>query len=289
MKHSTMLTVASLLTLLFLTLHITDDIVRGYRRSSLPHVHLVRVRPGVSQPVPVRRTAAQVPALLPGLGRHRGADPDAGPGDLPLGRQPQHESSSAHHARTRSRPGRRPPASTAGPRNARTAAPSPRTGCRRTPAHTPRSRSRPSPGPDRPAAATSAAACGRRPHATVRLCPASKNSATITPVAADQRLGLLPLPRPRRHRVLPVLRRHPPVEREPQTPVTPLLRPAAGALRPGRQHIGGSTRTGIATRTQCRHRSRSPLQPRDGSRCGHASQLPRAPQRKHRPRQSLGR
>jgi len=37
------------------------------------------------------------------------------------------------------------------------------------------------------------------------------------PVAPDQRLGLLPLPRPRRHRVLPVLRRHPPVKREPQT------------------------------------------------------------------------
>src|SRR3954465_2723492 len=29
MKHNTMLTVASLLSLLFLTLHITDDIVRG--------------------------------------------------------------------------------------------------------------------------------------------------------------------------------------------------------------------------------------------------------------------
>jgi hypothetical protein len=29
MKHNTMLRVASLLSLLFLTLHITDDIVRG--------------------------------------------------------------------------------------------------------------------------------------------------------------------------------------------------------------------------------------------------------------------
>ena len=29
MKHNTMLTVAALLSLLFLTLHITDDIVRG--------------------------------------------------------------------------------------------------------------------------------------------------------------------------------------------------------------------------------------------------------------------
>jgi hypothetical protein len=49
------------------------------------------VRPGVSQPVPVRRAAAQVPALLAGLGRHRGADPDPGPGDLPPGLQPQRQ------------------------------------------------------------------------------------------------------------------------------------------------------------------------------------------------------
>jgi len=52
---------------------------------------LVRVRPRVRQPVPVRRTAAQVPALLPGLRGHRGTHPDPGPGDLPLGRQPQRE------------------------------------------------------------------------------------------------------------------------------------------------------------------------------------------------------
>jgi len=62
-------------------------------------------------------------------------------------------SSSARHARTRSRPGRRLPASasTAGRRSARTAAPSPRTGCRRTPVRTPRPRSRPSPGTGPPA------------------------------------------------------------------------------------------------------------------------------------------
>ena len=52
---------------------------------------LVRVRPGVGQPVPVRRPAAQVTPLLAGLGRHRGPDPDPGPGDLPLGLQPQRQ------------------------------------------------------------------------------------------------------------------------------------------------------------------------------------------------------
>ena len=53
-------------------------------------VGLVRVRPGITQPVPVRRTPAQVPALLPGLDRHRGPHPDTRPGHLPLRRQPQH-------------------------------------------------------------------------------------------------------------------------------------------------------------------------------------------------------
>jgi hypothetical protein len=36
------------------------------------------------------------------------------------------------------------------------------------------------------------------------------------PVPPHQRLGLLALPRPRRHRILPVLRRHPPVKQEPE-------------------------------------------------------------------------
>lgn len=34
-------------------------------------MRLVRVRPGVNEPVTVRRVAAQVAALLPGLGGHR--------------------------------------------------------------------------------------------------------------------------------------------------------------------------------------------------------------------------
>jgi len=47
-------------------------------------MRLVRVRPGVGQPVPVRRTATEVPALVPGLNGHRGPYPDAGPYDFPL-------------------------------------------------------------------------------------------------------------------------------------------------------------------------------------------------------------
>ena len=41
MKHNTMLTVASLLSLLFLTLHITDDIVRGISKAESSNTALV--------------------------------------------------------------------------------------------------------------------------------------------------------------------------------------------------------------------------------------------------------
>src|ERR1700679_2197645 len=41
MKHSIMLTVASLLSLLFLTLHITDDIVRGISKAESSNIALV--------------------------------------------------------------------------------------------------------------------------------------------------------------------------------------------------------------------------------------------------------
>lgn len=52
---------------------------------------LVRVGAGVGQPVPVRWPTAEVAALLAGLGGHRGADPDPGPGYLPLGLDPQRQ------------------------------------------------------------------------------------------------------------------------------------------------------------------------------------------------------
>jgi len=49
------------------------------------------VRAPVGQPVPVRWPAAEVAALLARLGGHRGADPDAGAGDLPLRLDPQRD------------------------------------------------------------------------------------------------------------------------------------------------------------------------------------------------------
>ena len=51
-------------------------------------------------------------------------------------------------------------------------------------------------------------------------------------------MGLVPRPGPRCHRILVVLGRHPPVEREPQPATTRLGRWAApSALRPGQQPI----------------------------------------------------
>ena len=41
LKHNTMLTVASLLSLLFLTLHITDDIVRGISKAESSNIALL--------------------------------------------------------------------------------------------------------------------------------------------------------------------------------------------------------------------------------------------------------
>jgi hypothetical protein len=41
MKHNTMLAVASLLSLLFLTLHITDDIVRGISNAESSNTSLL--------------------------------------------------------------------------------------------------------------------------------------------------------------------------------------------------------------------------------------------------------
>jgi hypothetical protein len=41
MKHTTMLTIASLLSLLFLTLHITDDIVRGISKAESSNIALL--------------------------------------------------------------------------------------------------------------------------------------------------------------------------------------------------------------------------------------------------------
>ena len=41
MKHSVMLTIASLLSILFLTLHLADDIVRGFIEGRAPNLALL--------------------------------------------------------------------------------------------------------------------------------------------------------------------------------------------------------------------------------------------------------
>jgi len=68
------------------------------------------------------------------------------------------------------------------------------------------------------------------------------------PGPGSQHQRLLQLPRPRRHRILPVLRRHPPVKREPQ-PAVPGLRCPAALFRPGHQHISTGTSARAVTRT----------------------------------------
>lgn len=50
--------------------------------------------------------------------------------------------------------------------------------------------------------------------------------------------GLIPLPHRRRHRILPILGRGPPVKREPQAAAASTGYPAApGLLRPRREHV----------------------------------------------------
>ena len=179
-------------------------------------VCLIRVRPRITQPVPVRRAAAEVPALLPGLDRHRGPDPDAGPGHLPLGRQPE----VGHRLLImlggvvdRAARLRHPQLDAVVPeqrRHGRVLAAVER------PLILPHHNRVPAP-------------TGIRQEGDQRggfRAPAPRHRAALPgveelrhdhPVTPDQRLRLLPLSRPRGRRILPVLRRHPPVEHEPQT------------------------------------------------------------------------
>ena len=198
-------------------------------------VGLVRVRPGITQPVPVRRPAAQVTALLPDLDRHRGPHPDAGPGHLPLRRQPQvrhrllvmlgREVDPAARLRhpqldtvmLEQRGHRRVLAPVERPLiladHDRVPAPARvrQPGDQRSGLRTPAPRHRPA-------------------------LPGVEELRHDHPVPPDQRPGLLPLPRPRRHRILPVLGRDPPVEHEPQPTPHRIPGPAAArALRPRRQ------------------------------------------------------
>ena len=179
-------------------------------------VRLVRVRPGVPQAVPVGRPAAEVAALLPGLGGHRGPHPDARPGHLPLRRQPQ--------------PGHRPLVMLRGEVDLPARLRHPQLDAvvlqQRRDHRVLAAVERPLVLPDRHRVPLPVRVSQRRnDHSGLRAAaprhrPALPHIAELNhdpPVAADQRLGLLPLSAQRRHRVLPVLGRHPPVEREPQT------------------------------------------------------------------------
>ncbi len=150
------------------------------------------MRTGISEPVPVRRAATQVPALLQRLRRHRCPHPDPRPHNLPLRRQPERHhrllvilAVPVHPAAHFGHPQRDPVVLEQRP--------STRTGCRRTPARTPQSRSRPSPALDpqaalpeqRPAAGAPTAAHGTpRYRRTPPRSPRARRSASSPAAAA---------------------------------------------------------------------------------------------------------
>jgi hypothetical protein len=153
--------------------------------------------------------------------------------------------------------------------------PSTRTGCCRTPARTPRSRSRPTPAPDPRAAPPEQRPAGAAPRQRPGL-PRVEELRYDHPDPGNQHHRLLQLPRPRRHRILPVLSRHPTVKCEPQYPACALSGTAAEFLCPRHQHIPARARS--ATRGARRHHgSHLPLLPR----LHHRPQLPHPPAAKH--------
>ena len=74
------------------------------------------------------------------------------------------------------------------------------------------------------------------------------------PVPGHQRFSLANLLCPRRHRILVILRGHPPVEREPQ-PATTLVRyrTVLGALGPGQQPVPVKSLADCQSGKPCRH------------------------------------
>jgi hypothetical protein len=200
-------------------------------------VRLVRVRPGVGEPVPVRRPATQITALLQGLGGHRGPDPDPGPDDLPLGRQPQRQHRLLVILHVPVDPAaylRHPQLDTVMLEQRRH---------RRVLAAVERPLILPDHDRVPPPVRIRQRRHQRRGLRTARphQCPALPRIEELRhdhPLPRGQHDGLSQLPGPRGHRILPVLSRDPPVKREPQA--TPAAHPrpvTAQALRPGRQHV----------------------------------------------------
>ena len=197
-------------------------------------VRLVRVRPRITEPVPVRRTPAQVPALLPGLGGHRGPDPDPGPGDLPLGRQAERE----HGLLVVLGVPVHPPADLRHPQ--RDAVVLEQRRHRRVLTAV----ERPLVLPDHDRVPPAIRVCELRDQGGGLRAPRPRQHPALPrveelrrdhPAPGYEHHRLLQLPGPRRHRVLPVLGRDPPVERESQAAPAAHLTSAAGqALRPRR-------------------------------------------------------
>ena len=194
-------------------------------------VRLVGVRPRIAESVPVRRAPAQVPALLQRLGRHRGPHPDPGPGDLPLGRQAQRE----HRLLVVVGVPVDPPADLRHPqqdavmleqrRHQRVLAAVER------PLVLPDHDRVPPPVRVRKLRDQGGGLRTPRPQQHPAL-PHVEELRHDHPAPGGQHHRLLQLPRPRRLRLLPVLGRHPPVEREPQAPrarAPPCWRPRLSA------------------------------------------------------------
>jgi hypothetical protein len=211
--------------------------LKTMRPSPPRSVRLVRVRPRITEPVPVRRAAAQVTALLPGLGGHRGADPDPRPGDLPLGRQSQRE----HRLLVVLGVPVDPPADFRRPKLYAVVLEQRRH--QRVLVRV----ERPLVLPDHdrvPPAVRVRELCDQRGGLRAPRPWQGPALSRVEELRRDnaapgyEHYRLLQLPGPRRHRILPILRRDPPVEREPQA--SPAAHPgpvAAQGLCPGCQHV----------------------------------------------------
>ena len=202
-------------------------------------VGFVRMRPRVGEPVSVRWTAAQVPALLPGLHRHRSADPDAGPGDFPLRRQAEH----GHRLLVMFRGVVDPSACLGHPQLDAVVLEQRRhrgvLAAVERPLVLPDHDRVPPPPRIRELGDQRGGLRAARPRHRPGL-PHIEELRHDHPVPPHQCLSLLTLPRPGRHRILPVLSRHPPIEHEPQParnwPFGHYARPAArGPLSPSEQ------------------------------------------------------
>jgi len=240
-------------------------------------VCLVRVRPGVGKPVPVRRAAAEIPALLAGLGGHRGPDPDPGAGDLPLGLEPQRQHQLLMILTATDR-----------------------AACLRHPQRDAvmlkkRRHGRVLAGVERPLVFSDhdrvppAVRVRQHSHQGGGLRPSCPRQRTALPgieelshhlpVPGHQSSGLGQLPGAGGHRILAVLGRDPPVKREPQTTATRLPRPApAGAPRPRRQRIPSRAHGSAASQLACcRHGGHLSPPRTQHPQAAHASHSPHFP------------